>query len=126
MKSSHVLILVAIAFGGHAIEEYISAFYTMDPTMLWLARVLSTESLFAWLLVQVFLFIFLGFLYTFRSWKVLWLLLLLVMLSELYHPLVAIFGRTYSGVLSSFLFLPLLWLVYQSSPLILSKGPKPQ
>lgn len=113
MTVNRILVLSAFVFFLHALEEYSTAFYAIDPTVLWLAALLSLSPILAWLSVQLLLAAFLGALYLFRSQKILWWVLLLVMLTELYHPLSALLGRSYSGVLTSLLFIPLMWLVYR-------------
>lgn len=117
MSVGRILILVAIAFGVHALEEYATNFYTTDPTVLWLAFLLSAQPFLAWVLVQVSLCVFLILVYAFHTQKVVWLLLLFVMLSELYHPIRAVLGYGYSGTVTSLLFLPLIWFAYQVSAL---------
>jgi hypothetical protein len=113
MTPARILVLSAFVFFLHALEEYATAFYTTDPTVLWLAALLSLSPLLAWLSVQLLLAAFLGALYFFRQQKVFWWVLLLIMLTELYHPLLAVLGLSYSGVLTSLLFIPLMWFVYR-------------
>jgi hypothetical protein len=117
MTSTRILVLSAFVFFLHALEEYITSFYTTDPTVVWLGALLTLSPILTWLSVQVLLISFLVALYLFRSQKILWWVLLLVMLTELYHPLLALLGRSYSGVLTSLFFIPLMWLIYRFSPL---------
>jgi hypothetical protein len=101
----------------HAAEEYFLAFYSVDPTIHLLAVTLGVQPLSAWILVEVLVFILVALVYRFQSLKVLWALLLLFIFAQLYHFYLAIFQHEYGGLITAFLFVPLLWLVYKASPL---------
>jgi hypothetical protein len=116
MTTNRVLLLTVAIFALHALEEYVTAFYTTDLTVLWLASVLSVAPLAVWSAVEVVIFAFLGSMFAFPKNKVLWAILLLFMAAQLYHLALAIFANTYSGVLTTVLFVPLLWFTYRASP----------
>jgi hypothetical protein len=116
MTTNRTLLLTLAVFALHALEEYATAFYTTDPIVLWLASLFSIAPLAVWSAVEVVIFAFLGSMFAFPKNKLLWAILLLFMAAQLYHLALAVFANTYSGVMTTILFVPLFWFAYRASP----------
>ena len=111
-----IVVLAVFLFFLHAIEEYATGFPTTDSSVLWLSGLINLTSLTVWLSIQVAVFVFLLVLYRFPSQRFLWIVLLVVIVSELSHLLFALREHAYyPGLFTALLLLSLGWLVYRTS-----------
>ena len=117
MNASRTLLMTAIVLALHAAEEYFTGFYNVDSIIHWLASTLEIQPLSAWILVEAAVFALVGLVYLFQSQKILWAILLLFIFAQLYHFYLALSQHEYGGLITAFLFIPLLWFVYEASPL---------
>ncbi|HEY4501484.1 MAG TPA: HXXEE domain-containing protein [Candidatus Paceibacterota bacterium] len=117
MNRNILIVSTAILFFIHALEEYLTGFPNIDQSVRWLADFFFVPPTQAWLIVQFCVAIFLVLLFLAQGRyirRALWLVLLVIVFVEITHPVAAIAARSYyPGLISSFAFIPLGWLIYK-------------
>jgi hypothetical protein len=105
-------------FVVHAVEEYLTKSYEIDPSFGMVGQFIGLSSLTVFLVEQVLLFIFLfivaAMVYRGAVPKVMAIILGLIFLVELSHPLLSIYKGNYSpGLVSGMLLLVLAFFYWQ-------------
>ena len=102
-----IYVLIALPlFAIHVAEEYLTAFYSVDPSTQFVAAYLNVAPLIVYTSIQVILFLFLSFLIFKRNALLLFLFGLILVL-ELDHLIQSVILGRYEAVITS---IPLLVL----------------
>lgn len=96
-----IIFIAAILFVLHIVEELITGFHKVDPSILFLGQMLSVETLIAFIFVQILLGILISLAY-FTEVKAFKVILGLAFIVELTHVMPSILSLRYTpGLLTA-------------------------
>ena len=96
-----ILLIIAIPlFTAHALEEYFSSFYLVDPSFAWMGNIINLNLKLAFLIVAIMGFLLLG-ISIHKPNKIMLTIAGLIFILEISHPILAITSGIYAGLLTS-------------------------